>query len=238
VWSIDHCLARCIIELQSLGHHASLHDRAYDSLREAILKHDFRPGERLFEADLATKLGISRSPVREAIRRLQQDGLVEIRPRTGVFVAPVPANDEIDALYRVRAALEGVAASLATERATPDDLSKLDSLILEGEKAVGADDIQAVIEIAADFHQTIHAAAQSQRLFALLQQIYGQVLHLRSYTLRMPGRAAGAMQGHADLLDRLKEGDPERAEKAMRDHVDKARFALLKEIETKGPDWE
>lgn len=182
-------------------------------------------------------MGISRSPVREAIRRLQQDGLVEIRPRTGVFVSSVPDAAEIDALYRIRGALEGVAASLATERATRQDLATLEALMKRGQRAVEADDSKSVIEISADFHQTIHAAAQSQRLFALLQQIYGQVLHLRSYTLRMPGRASEAMQAHAYLLEQLKKGDPAATEEAMRAHVNRVRIALLSKIQSGEPDW-
>lgn len=157
---------------------------------------------------------------------------MEIRPRTGVFVASAPDAGEIDALYRVRGALEGVAASLATERASPEDLTKLESLAKRGEDAVKADDVQAVIKIAAEFHQAIHAAAKSQRLLTLLQQIYGQVLHLRSYSLRIPGRAYDAMRSHAGLLEQLKKGEPEAAEEAMRVHVDMARVALLAEIES------
>jgi DNA-binding GntR family transcriptional regulator len=165
--------------------------------------------------------------VREAIRRLQQDGLVEIRPRTGVFVASAPDAGEVDALFRVRGALEGVAAFLASERATPEELATLESLAKRGQEAADADDAQAVVEIAAGFHETIHAAAKSQRLLALLHQIYGQVLHLRSQTLRMPGRAGHAMREHADLLQQLTGGDPSAAEQAMRNHVDRARRALM-----------
>lgn len=223
------------ISMENIGKHPLLHDRAYEMLRAAILSGEFNPGERLVESDLAGRLGISRSPVREAIRRLQQDGLVEVRARSGIFVATIPLG-EVDAFYRMRAALEGAAASLAAERASTEDLAHLAVLLERAERAVDAEDYPLVVLIADEFHRAIHAAARSERLFALLSQIYGQVMHYRNRTLRMPGRAPDALRGHAVILEPLKAGNAKAAQKAMYDHVDGARIALLREIKKQGAD--
>lgn len=216
--------------MQNLSEHPPLHDRAYEMLRQAILKGEFAPGERLFETDLAARLGISRSPVREAIRRLQQDGLLDVKPRLGIFVATIDVA-EIDAFYRMRSALEGASASLAAERATGEELDGLAALLDQGEAAVAVGDHAEVVRIADGFHKVIHSAARSQRLFNLLTQIYGQVTHFRNVTLRMPGRAEDAFRGHEVLLEYLRARDAAGAEEAMRAHVNDARLALLRRIE-------
>lgn len=213
--------------LQKLTDHPSLQERAYEALRDAILRKEFEPGQRLLEVELAELLGISRSPVREAVRRLQQDGLIETRPRAGIFVVSI-TRQEIDDVFRIRAALEGTAAALAAQRGTEHEFESMEGMLAEMETAVTRGDSEKAIEESDRFHRAIHAAARSPRLFSLLDQIYSQVMHFRSLTLRVPGRGPQAARGHAQIVEALRARDTGVAENLMRGHIDEARLSLLR----------
>ncbi len=216
--------------IHSLSNHQSLQERTYEALRAAILSGELIPGARLYEPVLAERLGVSRSPLREAVRRLQQDGLVEGRPRAGIYVAKV-SPEEVEDVYRLRAALEGTAAALAAERMTERELSELQRILDRLEAPDSLPD-EVVVRDSDRFHEVIHRGAHSQRLSSLLAQLYGQIAHFRNLTLRVPGRAQQASHGHAALLRALIERDPVAAERLMRDHVDEARRTLLEHFET------
>jgi DNA-binding GntR family transcriptional regulator len=115
----------------------SLQERTYQALRAALLDGRYMPGERIYEATIARALGVSRNPVREAVRRLQQDGLLEVRPHNGTYVASIPV-EEIDDVYLIRGALEGVAASLATERMSDQEIAALGQIVVKQRKTAMA----------------------------------------------------------------------------------------------------
>ncbi len=215
----------------------SLQERTYQALRAAILEGEYLPGERLFEGTIAEALQVSRNPVREALRRLQQDGLVRTQAHRGIYVTEVP-EDEIEDVYRVRAALEGTAASLAAERMTAEEIRQLATILHEQEEAARAGDQAATGQArtpvsasqADSFHRLIHEGARSPMLLALLEQIYAQVSHFRKLTLRYPGRAAVSAAGHAQVYEAIRAHDAGAAERLMRGHVDGARLALVREL--------
>jgi DNA-binding GntR family transcriptional regulator len=226
--------------LAPLTDHVSLQERTYQALRTALLEGVFAVGERLFETEVASMLGVSRVPVREAVRRLQQDGLLEVRPRSGIYVASVsPA--EADDIYRIRAALEGTAAGLAAERITDAELLELGRLLkrqdeesqmeAKGGRPRRARSQSGVVARADQFHRAIHVYARSQRLYELLELNYAQVMHFRKITLGMPGRAEAASHGHHQLYDALRRRDSQGAERLMREHVDSARRVLLAHLD-------
>jgi DNA-binding GntR family transcriptional regulator len=222
-----------ISPLTALRDQQSLQERTYQALRKAILDGHYEPGQRMYETELANLLAVSRNPVREAIRRLQQDGLLEVRPRSGIYVATVPAN-EVEDVYRIRVALEGTAAALAAERMTDEELSEL-GVILQREsqrRRTGSDSSTASGNVArADrFHQAIHHGAHSPRLSQSLELIYGQVMQFRGLTLRLPGRVNAAIRGHTEIYRALKRRDAEAAERLMRAHVDGARQILMRHL--------
>ena len=179
--------------LTPIGDQRSLQERTYQSMRLAILEGRYVPGERIYEAEVAQALGVSRNPVREAVRRLQQDGLLDVRAHYGIYVTRIPV-EEIDDIYRIRAALEGTAAGFATARMTDEDIAELETIVGEQQKAVAAAEAlprAPVSVVQADhFHHAIHVGARSPRLLAMLEQLYAQVTHFRNLTLRLPGRAA------------------------------------------------
>ncbi len=178
-------------------------------------------------------LGVSRNPVREAVRRLQQDGLIRSRPRYGIYVAQIPA-DEVEDVYLIRAALEGTAAGLAAQRMTEGELAELQTVLEEQREAAaaGATSARRPISVAqADrFHRLIHQGAHSPRLVSLLEQIYAQVMQFRKLTLSYPGRAVVSAAGHRQVYEALRARDGATAERLMRGHVDGARLTLMEEL--------
>jgi DNA-binding GntR family transcriptional regulator len=223
-----------ISRLAPLTDQLSLQERTYQSLRGALLDGEYLPGERIYEAAVAQALGVSRNPVREAVRRLQQDGLLEVRPHYGIYVTSIPP-DEIDDVYRIRGALEGTAASLAAERMSDAEIAELRTILEEQqEAALHADALprEPVASVQADrFHHAIHLGARSPRLLALLEQIYAQVTHFRNLTLRMPGRAAVSAAGHAEVFAAIQERDAQESGRMMRRHIDDARRALIRQLD-------
>jgi DNA-binding GntR family transcriptional regulator len=222
--------------LSTISDHPSLQERTYRTLRAAILSGEFRVGERVYETQVAAQLGVSRNPVRESIRRLQQDGLVDVRPRGGIYVASI-SMEEADDIYRVRGALEGVAARLAAERSTPEELEALQRL------ATGAGTVEdyggpqelPVVTGADHFHRAVHEYAHSPQLLEPIKLIYGRVLHYRNVTLRLPGRANVASEGHLEIYRAIAKRDGSRAEAVMREHIEGARISLMRHLEKINP---
>lgn len=225
--------------LLPLTDHPSLQERTYQAMRKALLAGEFASGERIFETDVAAMLGVSRVPVREAVRRLQQDGLLEVRPRSGNYVTSISPT-EADDIYRIRAALEGTAAGLAAERITERELLALKQLLHRQDeetrlektspRAKSSVSQSSVVTRADEFHRAVHMYARSPRLYELLELIYAQVMQFRNITLRMPGRAEAASHGHHALYDALSCHDAVEAERLMRAHVDSARRSLLSHL--------
>jgi DNA-binding GntR family transcriptional regulator len=218
--------------LNPLTDQLSLQERTYQALRSALLDGHYVPGERIYEAAIAKALRVSRNPVREAVRRLQQEGLVEVRPHNGTFVASIPP-EEIHDVYTIRGALEGSAAAFAAERMTDAEIVALGAVVADQRRAAAAavTSDQPVSASQADrFHHLIHVGARSPRLLTLLEQLYAQVTHFRNLTLRVPGRAAASAEGHEAIFEAIRARDQARAESLMRAHIEEARAVLVHQL--------
>jgi DNA-binding GntR family transcriptional regulator len=214
------------LSLITIANHPSLQERAYQTLRTAILEGRLAVGERIYEAKIAEQLGISRNPVRESVRRLQQDGLLDVRPRGGIYVASISA-EAADDLYRVRGALEALAARLAAERITPAELEHLQTLVHEPDDH----DPESPVTEADRFHRAVHEYAHSPQLLEPLELLYARVLHYRNVTLALPGRAHVANAGHLEIFQAIARHDGARAEIVMREHIEGARISLMRHLE-------
>ena len=187
---------------------------------EQISQGILRPGDRLQEASLARALGVSPTPVREAIQRLVHDGVVVHRPRRGYFLAAM-GPDEIEQIYTFRAMLEGLAAARAATRISPEDLRDLESLIEEGAQAAREGDPLRNAECNARFHSLILAAAQ----YPLVERAWRLLAPLRwllapaAVPAMSDSQIAGWVTRHRALLDALRSGDPSTAEAAARSHI-------------------
>jgi DNA-binding GntR family transcriptional regulator len=200
----------------------SLADRAYDLFREGLRTGSFRPGQRLLETELAEQLGMSRTPVREAIRRLQSEGLIAHLPARGLCVAAYdPA--QVDELYVMREALEGTAARLAAQHAGRPEIALLQRLLEQERDLTG--------EAAADhnrrFHRALHQAAHNRYLLRSLSAISDALLLLGPTTLEVPVRAAAARAEHARIVAAIAARDATAAEAAARAHIAAAHEARL-----------
>lgn len=197
--------------VRSLGEH--VHDR----LRREIIAGRLRPEQRLNERHLAAELGVSTTPLKEALRKLESEGLVRIEPRRGIFVTFTAAQAEEMAL--ARAALESMIARLAARRATAPQKSGLRDIVGRMAQATAEGDVEALIDLNDRFHCAIHAASGCSHLQRLLdaQRMYD---HAQRVALLGDALERGqALAEHRLILEALNHADPDRAERAMRDHV-------------------
>jgi DNA-binding GntR family transcriptional regulator len=191
----------------------------YETLREAILLGRLAPGTRVVEAEIARQMAISRGPIREALRQLEQDGLVEYRPRRGTVVATL-TRERMLHTYAVRATLEGLAAALAAEHATDEELEELKGLLEEMEAYSRADDMTAMLRADVQFHERMCSFADNPVLLKTWKALEPLAWTLLSgakqqnrYTL------AELTDRHRPLLDALLRRDPDRAAEVARAHT-------------------
>ena len=200
-----------------------LRQEVLGALRTAILANEIPAGSRLLEAEVASRMGVSRAPVREAIRHLEQEGLVEFFPHRGAVIVGLP-EAEIDAIYELRAIIEGRAMATLTGTVDDEGLTTLESLIKEMGEALLRKDIEAVADVDLRFHGLIVEWSGLTLLRHIWSSLDGLV-RLRSYqALDRPGKAARyfrkhAASSHIALVDALRGGDPERAAESARQHV-------------------
>ncbi|HEU5320076.1 MAG TPA: GntR family transcriptional regulator, partial [Methylomirabilota bacterium] len=196
-------------------------EEVYRSLRHAILDAVYPPGVKLVEAEVASALATSRTPVREALHRLELEGLVERSPGTlGVRVVAL-SRAEVEEIYGVRAVLEGYAARLAAPRTMPADAARLGALLDESERALAAADEAWLLRVNTRFHAAVDALAGSRRLEALIRSLNDQVMRYRAATLAMPGQGRLALGEHRAILAALEAGDAGLAERLVVAHVER-----------------
>jgi DNA-binding GntR family transcriptional regulator len=192
-------------------------DAAYLALRQSILQGDLEPGERLRSDALANELKVSRTPVREALRKLEAEGLVE-RFGSGLIVRELSEQD-LTELFYVREALEGMAARLAAENATPGEIAEISEMLDDMEAAGQRGDLVTLRPLTAEYHRLVGRAAHNGRLLQSLESLLEHVRQMRTSTLLLiEGRAAEALKEHRDLLQALEARDADRAERVARAH--------------------
>jgi len=200
----------------------SLADQAYDRFREGLRSGALAPGQRVLEAELAERLGMSRTPVREAIRRLQAEGLIAHGPAGGLCVVAYD-HTQVDELYVMREALEGTAARLAAQHAGRPDIMLLQRMV-----AAEADlPAEELAEHNRRFHRALYQAAHNRYLLRALSAISDALLLLGPTTLELPGRAAAAREEHARIVAAIAARDAPGAEAAARAHIVAAHEARL-----------
>lgn len=198
----------------------SLADKAYHEIRGLIVSLELAPGAVIDERELVERLGIGRTPVREALRRLALERLVDVYPRRGMFVTGVDVR-QLARLSEVRAVLEPEAARLAAERATGDDRARLDDLL--GELDAGSGELMQLDE---RIHRAVYRAAHNDLLESTLEQYYALALRIWMLALERTQDLEEAVEAHRDLLEAIRDGDGERAAQAMRDHVENFEQAM------------
>lgn len=200
------------------GSPRSLSDDAYLRIRDLIVSLELSPGAIVNERELMKRLGLGRTPVREALRTLAQEKLVEVYPRRGIFVAPVDVRD-LASLSEVRALLESHAAALAATRATPEERDATGALIAELDHAAGERDERRLIDLDQRVHRHVYRCAHNPFLEKTLNEYYVLALRIWFLALDRVVRLDEAVQEHRELMEAISAGDPERSEQVMRRHV-------------------
>lgn len=210
---------------------ASMQSRVVEELRRRIISGEAASGALLSELALADELGVSRTPVREAFKQLQTEGLVEVRPRVGTFVA-APSRRDIVELFEMKELLEGAAARLLARRGRVPEVELLEANLREADAAVAADDRVRYAELVEEFHDLLITGADNTKLEAHYRTLMNQLAYSRlvATSLGQPGRPLQSEREHHHVLDLIVAKDGDSAEQVMREHVRASRAALLRGI--------
>jgi DNA-binding GntR family transcriptional regulator len=195
-------------------------DGVYEVLRQCIVEGDFAPGQRLLSDALATELKVSRTPVREALRKLEAEGLVEASGRAGLTVRAI-SEEDLSELFYVREALEGMAARLAAENASEAATLDLHALLDEMAEALAHSDLKLIRALTGEFHMAVCRASRNKRLMHSLKILLDQVRQVQTSTLFLEGRAADAIDEHRRLVEAIESRDSDLAEQIARRHRQK-----------------
>ncbi|MFZ5641457.1 MAG: GntR family transcriptional regulator [Bacillota bacterium] len=210
----------------TLDNYKPLREIVFEAIREAIINGTLKPGERLMEIQLAEEMGVSRTPVREAIRKLELEGFVVMIPRKGAYVAGLSMKDIAD-VFEIRAALEGLAAGLAAERITEEELEELERLLVKIGECIQSNDLNAVIEQDTEFHDVLFRATRNERLVQIVSNLREQIQRYRTASLSSPGRMKLALEEHKQIVEALSERDVEKAQQLAREHIENAENSML-----------
>ena len=196
----------------NLDNYKPLRDVVFENLRSAILEGKLKSGQRLMEVQLAEQLGVSRTPVREAIRKLELEGLVVMLPRKGAYVANISVKDLMDVL-EIRASLEGLGASLAAERRNDEDIKNLEELEVEFEEAVRTQNIDMLLKKDIEFHECIFKSTNNKKLHQLINSLWEQVYRFRVTYISDYDSTVNIIEEHKMILDAIKRRDSKLAKK-------------------------
>lgn len=203
----------------NMNEYLPLRDVVFNTLRKAILRGELKPGERLMEIQLANKLGVSRTPIREAIRKLELEGLVLMIPRKGAEVAQITEKNMQDVL-EVRKALEELSVQLACERITPEQVEEMKMAAEDFRKVLKSGDVTKIAEADVKFHDIIFAATNNQRLVTLLNNLREQMYRFRVEYLKQKECYPQLLEEHEKLIALISGGNVEEACEIMGRHID------------------
>ena len=214
----------------------TLRQQVLEVLRDAILNFQFKPGDRLIERELCEMIGVSRTSVREALRHLESEGLVQNLPNRGPIVATLTL-EEAREIYEVRRALEGLAARLFAERAAAGQHAALDGVMAALERAFATNDTRAIVKATAQFYDVVLGACGNELVRRLINSLHARITYLRATSVSQPGRPPDSLAEMRRLVAALKSGDADKAQAVCIEHIDRAAavgLAVLERRQTAG----
>ncbi len=206
-----------------------LREVVFTTLRQAILKGELQPGERLMEITLANRLGVSRTPIREAIRKLELEGLVVMVPRKGAHVAHI-TEQELNDVLEVRRGLEEMAIEKACERITEDELLRLEAAAKTFSSLVNSDDLLALAEADVKFHDVIYDATHNRRLVQILNNLREQMYRYRMEYLKDADSRKLLDEEHKEICNAIRKRDIQRAHAYICQHIDNQQRGIVKSL--------
>jgi DNA-binding GntR family transcriptional regulator len=216
-------------DLSSHAGHRPVGELAYDAIRQAISRGLLVPGQRLFTEDLSQRMKVSRTPIREALRKLEIDGLVRSEHWRGVVVADLPPLEEMEEFYALRGAIEGLVAYFAARRRPQPALRTLGATLEKLESAARAGNLERFKDLQVDFWNEYIALASSPRIQQIASSIGDSLARAKPVSLSRPGRMKEAVRELRAVYDAIEAGDPERAEELAREHCSRA-YAAYREV--------
>ncbi|BEU87964.1 GntR family transcriptional regulator [Selenomonas sp. TAMA-11512] len=213
-----------------LDSYQPLREVVADALREAIRKGILEPGERLMEINLAEELGVSRTPVREAIRKLELEGFVVMMPRRGTYVSEISIRD-INEVFEIRTSLETLSSGLAAERITAEELETLQRLLVEIGRYIDEGDMEKIVETDMRFHDLLYQASRNSRLVGVINNLREQLTRFRTTSMSYPGRLKETLKEHRAMVEAIAQGNVKDAQKAAKTHMEKSEQTLLNSME-------
>lgn len=208
----------------------ALYQQVAERLRQRIYEHELRPGDAIDEKELCAAFGISRTPLREALKVLHTEGLVELVPNRGCFVKRLDL-EELHELFPVMAVLEGLCAREAVERSTAEDLDRLERLHAQLETYAAAGDIDRYYEVNFEFHQALQELSRNRWLQRVASDLR-KILRLARHTqLTAQGRLQQSLQEHRNILEAFRRRDPDAVERTMKEHLH-AQMHVLERLES------
>ena len=219
---MDTILRKLSLRSNSLKSAIPARQRAYEHLKSAILSGRLDPGKRLAEEHLAEELGVSRTPVREALHKLELEGLIKPLETRG-FIVSKDSKEEIEELFDMRAILEGYGLRVISEKVSENLLEQLNKLE-NAEEALRRKQLREVFRWNTQFHDTLHRmVSEKKRLHRLLVNVRKYVLRYREDTLQYPDGGRRALDGHHKIVMALRLKDPDLCERVMREHIQEAK---------------
>ena len=209
-----------------LDSYQPLREVVCETLRDAIRRGILKPGERLMEIQLAEELGVSRTPVREAIRKLELEGYVIMMPRRGTYVANLSIRD-VNEVFEIRTSLESLSNGLAAERITDEELEQLQRLLVVIGKYIEENDMDKIVETDTKFHDLLYQASRNQRLIGIISILREQLTRFRTTSMSFPGRLKETLEEHREIVEAIAQGDVKAARKAAEKHMEKSEQTLL-----------
>lgn len=208
-----------------------LRDEVFNTLRERILKGTLKPGARLMEIHLADQLGVSRTPIREAIRMLELEGLVKMIPRKGAQVASI-SRDDLQDVLEVRKALDTLAVKLACERIDENEIEKLKEAEEEFERILDTKDTTQIAEADVAFHDVIQAASKNKRLKSMISNLAERIYRYRfEYIKQQSDGGKTLICEHRTIIKWIEERNTDEAIKAIERHIDNQEISIAKQLE-------
>lgn len=213
----------------TMNEYLPLRDVVFQTLRQAILRGELKPGERLMEIHLAQRLGVSRTPIREAIRKLELEGLVTMIPRRGAEVAQITEKSMNDVL-EVRRAMDALCAELACDRITEEELAQLREACDRFEQSVNTGDVKKIAQADVALHDIIVHATGNQRLIQLVNNLAEQMYRYRFEYIKDFTQHRHLIEEHRIIYEAIVQKDKETAAQAARTHIDNQEKAIIKQI--------
>lgn len=206
-----------------------LREQVYKKLKETILNGNLAPNTRLIEEKIASEIGTSRTPVREAIQKLEKEGLIRKLPKGGFAVSKITEAD-IEDVFGIRSVLEGYAGYLATLRAKEEDIKSLEDIVKREEECVASKKYNEIIQLNTEFHDKLYRTARSERLYNIINDLRDYIYRFRRLIFSFEGMAEVSIKDHKDMIELMKAKKASRVESLIRKHIIRGKNLIKRKL--------